>query len=57
MKDVICYSVRALIADNLDISKNWMIDFSMLGRGNPKDLLTESELIVHIIREPSDDKT
>ena len=57
MKDAICSAVRDLIVERLDISKNWMIDFPMLGRGNHKYLLTESELTVHMIWKPLDDMT
>lgn len=49
MKDMIFSVVRALIEEGLDTSKNWMTDYRMLGRGNPKYLLTKSELIIHMI--------
>ena len=57
MKDEICSASRALIMDRLNISKNWTIYYPMLGNGNPSDLLTNLESIVHIALDPSDDKT
>ena len=57
MKDAIFSAFRALIANRLDILKNWTTDCPMLGRGNPKDLLKIFELVVHMIQESSDDMT
>lgn len=57
MKDAICSAVSNLIAERLDILENWMTDHLILGRGNPKDLLIDSELIVHMIQDPLDDRT
>ena len=57
MKDKICSASRALIVDRLEILENWTTDYLILGHGNPSDLLTESESIIHITLDPSDDKT
>ena len=57
IKEVSSYGVRVLMAARLDYSKNWVTDCSIIGRGNPNDLLTESGLIVQMPQEPSEDKT
>ena len=45
------------MAARLDKSKNWVTDYLEIGRGNPNDLLMDSELIVQITRELYEDKT
>ena len=57
IKDAICSTFRILMADRLNISKNSTTDFPMLGRRNPKDFLTNFELIVQMIQHPSNDRT
>lgn len=57
IKNEICSASRDLLVDRLEISENWTIDYPMLGSGNPSDLLTESNSIVHITLDPSDNQT
>ena len=57
IKDAICFASRVLMIGILDILENWTTHYPMLGRGNPKDLLTNSELIMQMTQDPSDDKT
>ena len=57
IKDKICSASRDLIVDILNISENQTIDYPMLGNGNPSDILTDSESIMNITLDPSDDKT
>jgi hypothetical protein len=45
------------MAERLENSENWVTGFPTLGMGKLQDLLTESESIMHIIWESSDDKT
>ena len=45
------------MAARLDNSENWVIDYSTIEKGNPKDILIDYVLIVHMTREPSEDKT
>jgi hypothetical protein len=49
MKNITSYAVRNLMAKRLDISENWIIGWSTLGMGNPKGLVMEYGLILHII--------
>ena len=57
IKEVSSYGVRYFMAARLDNLDNWVMIFSILGKGNPNDLMTNSGLIVQMISEPSKDNT